>query len=368
MRKLEKQALHDLLLGAAIVGTGGGGSLEKGWALVDKALAEGCEFLLADIVDIPDEGMVGTPYGCGSIGPLSETAKKELARLAKIDTTPEVAAVKTIEAYLGEELCGVMATELGGGNTAVALEAGARLGKPIVDADPAGRSVPCLQHSTFYLKGLPIYPMAVANAIGDAFVINKVLSDERAERLTRAAAVASYNHVGVVDHVARWGTLKAHVLKNTLSMCLEVGEVARKAREEGRNFAEDVAERLDGAVIFKGVIREMVWEDRDGFTFGEMIIEGHTAFEGETLKIWFQNENLISWKNDALFITAPDALNIVDDTENMPLLNPYGKVGMPVTVFAVKAFPEWRTAEALKVFGPKFFGYDVPYREMEALI
>jgi DUF917 family protein len=368
MKKLEKQQLHDLLLGAAIVGTGGGGSLDRGLEIVNDAFADGCEFLLADMDDIPDESVVGTPYGCGSIGPLCENIKEEYEKMEKIDTTAEVAAVRTIENYLGESLYGVMATELGGSNTAVAFEAGARLGKPVIDADPAGRSVPCLQHSTYYLNDLPIYPMAVANVLGDTFIINKATSDERAESLTRAAAVASYNHVGVVDHVAKWGTLKNNVLKNTLSMCLSVGEIARKAQEKGENYAKDVSEFLDGKVIFEGNIVDINWEDRDGFTFGDMNIEGKGSCEGDNLKIWFQNENIISWKNGEIFITVPDSINIVDNEKNMPLLNPFGEKGMEVTVFAIKAFEEWRSEKGLEVFGPKFFGYDIEYKKMEDIV
>ena len=36
MKRLTKQDIHDILLGAAIVGTGGGGSLDEGIKLVDK--------------------------------------------------------------------------------------------------------------------------------------------------------------------------------------------------------------------------------------------------------------------------------------------------------------------------------------------
>ena len=210
--------------------------------------------------------------------------------------------------------------------------------------------------------------MAVANVIGDTFIINKAMSEERAESLTRAAAVASYNHVGVVDHVAKWGTLKDNVLKNTLSMCLSVGEIARKAKEAGKNYAEDVAEFLEGKVMFKGKISNVDWEDRDGFTFGNMEIQGHGSYKGDNLKVWFQNENIISWKNGEIFITVPDSINIVDDKNNMPLLNPFGEKGMEVTVFAIRAFEEWRSERGLEVFGPKFFGYDIPYRKMEDII
>lgn len=368
MKKLNKQDLHDVLLGAAIVGTGGGGSLEYGIEIIDKALDDGCEFTLADLDEIPDDALVGTPYGCGSIGSLSEEQQREYDALEKIDTTPEVAAVKAIEDYFGKELYGVIATELGGANTAVALEAGARLNKPIIDADPAGRSVPCLQHSTYYLKDVPIYPMSVANEFGDSMVLTKTASDDRAEALTRAAAVASFNHVGVVDHPGEWKTMKDALLKNTITMCLEIGQVARKAKEEGRNYAYDVAEQFNGRIIFEGVVKSSSWEDREGFTYSDLVVDGTNDYQGDEFKLWIQNENIISWKNGEYYVTVPDSINIVRNKENMPLLNPDAEPGMEITIFALTAFDEWRTEKGLEILGPKFFGHDIEYRKLEDIV
>ncbi len=365
MKELNKQNLHDILLGAAILGTGGGGNLTEGIKLIDKALDEGFKFKLADLDEIPDDALVGTPYGCGSVSPLTTEQIEAQSKLPKIKTTAEVAAVKVMEKYYEESFYGLVATELGGKNTAVALEASGRLNKPLIDADPAGRSVPCLQHSTYYLKDVPIYPLSIANSHGDEMLITKAVSDERAEALTRAAAVSSFNHVGVVDHPNRWSILKNTLLNKTISLCLQIGQTARKAKDEDVNFAYPVADKFNGYILFEGVIDKATWEDRDGFTFGEYYIEGSNKFDGQKMKIWFQNENIISWLNNEIYVTVPDSINIVDIENNMPLLNPYGEKGMKVTVFGLKAFDEWRSEKGLEVFGPKFFNYDTDYKEIE---
>lgn len=368
MKRLSKQDLHDILLGAAIVGTGGGGSLTEGLKLVDEAYDEGYEFKLAEIDEIPDDALIGSPYTCGSIGDLSAEQQKKYDALPKIREAKEVAAIRVLEKYLGKEFYGVIATELGGGNTAAALNVAARLGKPIIDADPAGRSVPCLQHSTLFLNDVPITPMGLANNFGDTMVIPSVANDERAEVLARSMAVASFNAVGVVDHPALWGLLKNSLIKNSITYCLEVGKAARLANEADRNWAYDVAEKFNGYVIFEGEITETDWEDRDGFTFGNLYIKGEDKNEGEELRIWFQNEYIMSWKNNEVFATAPDSINIYVKDEKMPLLNPNAKEGMKVTVFVLKAFDQWRTEKAINVFGPRFFGYDMDYKKIEDLI
>ena len=69
----------------------------------------------------------------------------------------------------------VSSTELGGENTAEALHIAAMLNLPIVDADPAGRAVPELQHSTYFLEGMPIYPLSVATNFGEPIIFEKSL-------------------------------------------------------------------------------------------------------------------------------------------------------------------------------------------------
>lgn len=365
MRKLLKQEVLDLLLGAAIVGTGGGGSLEKGVRLIEEAFEDSREFWMADVDEIPDDALIASPYSCGSIGTLSQRERELYDALPKIDTTQEIQSLRVLEKYYQKPFYGIFATELGGGNTAVALHAAAYLGKPIIDADPAGRSVPCLQHSTLFLNNISISPMGIANIFGDELIVLNSANDDRAEAIARAMAVASYNSVGVTDHPAEWKLLKNSLIKNTLSYCLNIGKIAQKARDEGRIFAGDIIENFGGYLLFEGIVDEAFWEDRDGFTFGDIVIKGLGSYQNEKMRIWFQNENIISWKNEKTFITVPDCINIVRHDTNLPLLNPHAEKGMEVTVFALKAFEEWRTPKALEIFSPNFFGYDIEYRPVE---
>ena len=365
MKVLTKQDVHDILLGAAILGTGGGGSLEEGLEIVDKAFAEGFEFKLADLDDLNGDDLVGTPYSCGTVSPLSEAQQIEFDKLPQSKETAEVTAIRIVEKYFGKKLKGVVATELGGLNTALALDAGARLNIPTVDADPAGRSVPYIQQTTYYINDIPIHPMGLANTFGDSMIVTNVISDERAEALTRAIAVASFNEVGVVDHIGQWKEIRAALIPNTISLCLRYGQIARQSQKENKNLATTLVKEFNGYFLFKGIVSGATWEDRDGFTYGDLLVDGRDEFEGDTFKIWIQNENIISWKNDEIFVTVPDSINIIDNTKNMPLLNPDARVGDSISIFALKSFAQWRTEKGMAVFGPKFFGYDIEYRPIE---
>ena len=167
MRELNREDLMNILLGCAILGTGGGGSLEEGIRCIDEALTAGKHFRLVNIDELDPEAVIGTPYACGAISPLTEEEKKKYARLRETEESMYLLNMKQLERFLGRKVSAVVSTELGGGNTATAFYVGAMTDIPIVDADPAGRSVPALQHSTYYLKGVPMCPMAVMNEFGE---------------------------------------------------------------------------------------------------------------------------------------------------------------------------------------------------------
>ena len=362
MQKLSKQDLHDIVLGAAVVGTGGGGSLEEGLEIIDEALEEGFEFNLASPEEIPEDGLLGTSYGLGAVSPA------DTGDIEKSGDTAETKAMIVMEKYFGRKFYGILATELGGLNTAAALVTAAKLGKPLVDADPTGRSVPCIQHTYYYLKDIPIYPITVVNDYGDEMVLPYTSSDERAEELVRAAAMASNDFVGVVDHPAEWKTLKEALFFNTISWCLEIGQLVRKAQNESLNYAYPLVEKNNGYILFEGKVSKTDREDKGGFNFGNILIDGTDKFSGKTMRVWYQNENIMSWIDNEYYVMSPDLINLVNNSTNMPLLNPDAVEGMEVTVFGLKAFDAWRTKKGIEVLGPKFFNFDIEYKKIEDVV
>ena len=155
---------------------------------------------------------------------------------------------------MGKEMKAVISTELGGGNTATALYCGAMADKLIADGDPAGRSVPGLQHSTYYLNDVPMCPISVMNKFGEGAIITNVFDDERAEDLVRALAVVSQNTVAVVDHVNTAEVLKNAVIRGAISHSEKIGKAFLTAKAEGRDFVSAVIEAGKGKAMFQGVV------------------------------------------------------------------------------------------------------------------
>ena len=361
MRTLNREDLVNILYGAAILGTGGGGSLTEGIELIDEALAAGKTFRLASFDDLAPEDLIGTPYGCGAISPLTEAERKKYARLPEAQENFYILCMKQMEAYMGKELKAVISTELGGHNTATALYCGAMADKLIVDGDPAGRSVPGLQHSTYYLHNVPMCPISVMNKFGEGAVVTSVFDDERAEDLVRALAVVSQNIVAVMDHVNTAEVLKNAVIRGAISQSEAIGKAFLTAKAQGGDFVSAVTEAGKGKPMFRGVVTKSTYET---FFFNDTAateIRGAGEYAGHTLRVWYQNENIIIWLDGEIFVTVPDLICLFDLDEKMPQLNPYAREGENVAVIALPAPNEWTTQRGLEIFGPRFFGYDVDY-------
>jgi len=364
MRKLSRQDVIDIIYGCTVLGTGGGGSLEGGLKILEEDFQAGREFILVPLDEVPDDAYVACPYVCGSVSPLTPEEEAKYAGLPSMEVTEAMRAFQALEEYMGKPFFGVISTELGGENTADAFHVAAMTGKPIIDADPAGRSVPELQHSTFFINDVPICPIAVATPFGDTAIINNVVNDFRAEALVRAMACVSKNMIGVVDHPTTGAVLKRSVIPGAISYALEVGRALRLANEAGKDPAEEIIRAGNGKLLFKGKVSDYSWDTVDGFTVGEVQLSGTGRFQGQAYRVWFKNEHIISYLNGEIDVTVPDLICVLDG-KGIPVTNPYYEIGMELTVFALPAPKEWTTERGLKVFGPRAFGFDrdyIPFR------
>lgn len=359
MRKLSQQDIIDILYGCTIVGTGGGGDLSLGLATMQEDFDEGRELYMADVNEVPDDSYVAVPYMCGSPASL-EGGSEEFANLPQLGYPESLLAFRTLEDYFGQKFFGAVSTELGGANTAYALHAACQLGLPIIDADPAGRSVPELQHSTFYVKDIPMAPIALATQFGDAMIVKDIVDDMRAESIVRAVAVASGNKIGVADHAITGAQLRNAIIPGALTMALELGKALRLAKENGDDIVEKVCEAGNGKILFKGIVTDWKVEETGGFIYGDTIMKGIGEYEGHEYKVWYKNEHIVSYIDNKVDVSAPDLICIIDK-DGMPVTNPHYENGMELTVFALPAPEIWKTERGLEVFGPRSFGFDFDY-------
>lgn len=357
MRELNKQDMIDVLYGCTVLGTGGGGPLAEGLELLRPHFEKGETLKLISLDELPDDEYVVTPYGCGAP---SAKPDPKFAGLKLSVTAPSVLAAQALEEALGRKIYAVGSTELGGSNTAEALHAAMVMDIPLLDADPAGRSVPELQHSTYYVKGVPIFPMGVSTKFGEKIVIQNVQGDLRAEDIVRAIAVASDNMVGVADHANVGSVIKKALIPNMITYAQNIGRIVRETKAAGGDVAEAICAGNDGKVLFRGVVTDYVCETREGFNFGEIHLKGEAAYCDEAYRILLKNENLISYRNGKVDVVVPDLICMIGE-DGEPLTTPNFSTGDRMTVIALPAPEIWTTPEGLACFGPEYFGLEAEY-------
>ncbi|MEW6398451.1 MAG: DUF917 domain-containing protein [Bacillota bacterium] len=363
MQKLAWEDIQDLLLGCAALATGGGGRLESGLSLVRACWERWGPVTMADLDDLGEDDLVVSPYFVGAVSPAAEEGREDARRL---ETYEPLLASQALERFLGRPVAAVVATELGGGNTAAAVAVALMMGRPLVNADPAGRAVPELFHSTFYLDGVPIAPFALASSMGDLAIVERVGDDFRAEAVARAFAVASGDRAGVADHPVPAGVARRSLLRGTLGRAREVGAALRGARRSGADPAAAAARAGGGRVIFRGTVAEdSTFRIAGGLTQGEVRVAGRGTYRGRTMAVQFRNEHMVARLEGAVVATVPDLISLLAEHDGAPVLNPVIPAGLEVAVVAFPAPDRWRTSRGLEILGPRYLGLDEEYVPVE---
>ena len=77
-----------------------------------------------------------------------------------------------------------------------------------------------------------------------------------AERIGKQISVASFGLVAGASLIMRGSELRRVIIPNTLSESYEIGKTIREAREKGEDPAIAVAKKVDGWILFRGIVRK----------------------------------------------------------------------------------------------------------------
>ncbi len=303
-RGLEGEALNHLLMGASVLGTGGGGSYTRGRAIVEELAAEGRRVELIDPGHLPPKALGISTAMAG--GGLTNADVESLEALAS--EPPSVPAARALSAYLGQPIGFVFPLELGPQNTLEAIRLAAHLGVPVVDGDCAGRAVPELDQTTLALFGIPFAPFVGATFHGDLAILARVAGPARGEALCRALAASSGGLLCLTGFPVAGARLREALVPRTLTRCLELGALLGP----GRRPAEALVTRTGGRMAFQGRVARAETRLDGGFFRGHLDLVGTGAWAGERYRVGIQNEFMWAWRNGVLDIQCPDLICVLD--------------------------------------------------------
>ena len=373
MRNLTKNDLEDYIIGASILGCGGGGSAESGYELINNGFEKGLKFKLAEYDEFKDDDVFCIISGVG--GGISEDQRKKVESYTKLFNKNKNArfdrlqkSIEELEAYTGRKIATCIPSETGGGNGVMPIYLNALNGRPSIDGDGCGRAKPELGLSLTNVAGIPIAPISIVTPFMETVIVKSAIDDTRGEDLTRTIAIASGGGVTAARSSASKKEYKNGIAHGQVTRCINIGAAIRKAQSNGSNPLR-AFENVSGAVkLFEGKVRSFEMEGKGGFNWGNWHIDGEGSYKNHKMRIWFKNEHLVSWMDEKKFVTCPDLICIVDSKTSLGLSNfaeDKTHNNKDVTVYGIKAVDQWRTPKGIEVFGPKHFGYDIEYKSFE---
>ncbi|MBC1735796.1 DUF917 domain-containing protein [Listeria seeligeri] len=358
MRYLDEQAIENIAIGAAFLGTGGGGDPYIGKMMALTAIKKYGPVKLLSPEEIADDdyfipaAMMGAPSVLIEKFPKGDEFVRVFEKLGR---------------YLGKEVKGTFPMEAGGVNSMIPIVVAAQLGLPLIDCDGMGRAFPELQMVTFHLDGISATPMAITDEKGNIGIM-ETIDNKWTERLARVTTVEMGASSLVSLYPCDGAQVKQSSIKHIVTLSEEIGKVIRETSLDESEKLQQLLDVTKGYHLFEGKITDVVRETRAGFNFGRVRINGLNNDAESEVIVHFQNENLVAEKNGQPIAITPDLICMVDLETLMPVTTEALKYGKRVRVMALPADDAWRTAKGIETVGPRYFGYDVDFAPLEELV
>jgi uncharacterized protein len=357
LRELDVEEVAWLAEGAAVLGTGGGGSPYQAALALRRLMRAGRRVSVVDPDELAEDSL--GPVLCGMGAPTVS-----LERL--LPAGRYGALVRAVEPIVGRAPEFIVISEIGGGNALVPLLAAAESGLPVVDCDANGRALPELPMNTFAIAGLPLRPLLLDDGKGTVATLTNLPDPYTAERYARALTWAMGGSAGLVSAVRTGREVRRHAIPHMLSVAGAIGRTMAGARAEKASPVEALTRAVPSARhLFDGKVVDVARVTAAGFARGVLTLEGMDQDRGQSAVVEFQNEYLIARVGEGgrlrPVLTAPDLLVLLERESGLAVSTERLRYGLRLHAMALPAPAQLKSEAALEVVGPRAFGYDTPF-------
>ncbi|EQB34649.1 MULTISPECIES: DUF917 domain-containing protein [Virgibacillus] len=358
MRYIGKQEIEDIAVGAALLGTGGGGDPYIGKLMALQAIEEKGPIQLLSVEEVPDDALVVPSAMMGA----------PTVMIEKVPSGKEaVGAFESLQAYLGKNVFATMPIEAGGVNSLLPFALAAELGLPVIDADGMGRAFPELQMVTFFLEGISATPMVLADEKGNSSLLQTV-NNVWAERIARSATVEMGGSVMLSIYPMEGKQVKQSAIHQILQLEERIGRTIREAKQFDYDPIAEILSITNGFQLFQGKVIDIDRKTESGFARGMATIEGTDNYQDQQLYLKFQNEHLLAETKDNVLCMTPDLIAVLDSDTGLPITTEGLRYGSRCVVIGLPCDRKWRTEKGIETTGPRYFGYDLDYTPVEKLM
>ncbi|WP_183154526.1 DUF917 domain-containing protein [Streptomyces shenzhenensis] len=325
------ESVRALAVGAAFLGSGGGGRAEENVAQVARALAE----RPVALVGVEELDATAALCAVAQIGaPLIGTE-----RLGGDELPTSVAG---LEGALGRRITALVCLEIGGQNALVALSAAARLAVPLVDGDAMGRAFPGIHQTTLTLGGMAAVPMVCASPAGYTITLNGALPNDQAETVVRQALPALGGRAATALYPAAAEHYRHHLVRGSFTRCIALGTALLTwlARPEPSSPPDPALRDLGVELVHTGTIAAV---DR-GLHGATVVARGFGAAPGgSVVRIDATTEFRRVLVDGRVVADLPDIIAVCDTRHGRVLTFDEVQPGLSVAVLRMPAPPAWYT-------------------------
>jgi DUF917 family protein len=356
MRTLTASDIEAVAIGAAILGTGGGGNPYIAKLRTLEQLKRGRRVRLIGLDELADEASVLSIGGIGA--PAVSIEKLE-------EGTEGERVLRCLEEFLAVKVDALISAEIGGGNGLEPMITAAALDLPVVDADGMGRAFPEMQMTTFSIYGHRSTPAVVCDEHGNLVLFRHTVSEVWFERLARATVVSMGGTAIGAEAPMRGRYVKQAGVPGTVSQAIRLGHLVLEANRMHVSAIPKICAEEHGIHLINAKIVDLKRHLRGGFSVGTLLLEGIDEYAGSSARIDFQNEFLTFERAGRIEVCVPDLIVILDVDTGHAITTDVLRYGQRIAVLALPCHPLLRTPEALAVVGPPAFGLEnVQYRPL----
>jgi len=331
---LREEDLRPLAIGAALLGTGGGGNPYVGLLRCRELLRKGASVRILPLDALPDDALVGEVGGIGA----------PVVGIEKIEEGGECyRALRAVEDVVGARVSATISAEIGGANAMEPIIAAAMAGLPVIDGDGMGRAFPEVQMTTFFIYGAKAAPAAIADDKGNVVVFKEMVDMFWLERFARDVSVAMGAAAGLAIAPMRMDFIRRTAIPGTVTQALRIGQTVLDARARRQSVIDRLVRDIGAKVFFTGKIIDIRRELLGGFARGHAHIAGSGDWQGATGRSAIQNENLVLWVDDVPIIMVPDLIMNLDLETGEPLTTEVLRYGQRVAVIGLPVHPLLKT-------------------------
>ena len=343
MWQLSRDDLDTLAVGAALLGSGGGGQTYWFRALAVHAFGDRASIPIHDVDDLPAD-MVAVSTGLvGSLLSFHERSPQgsEFAH----------AVERVLREYPNANAC-VGNYESAGANIFAALVVAAAGVLPVVDSDGMGRALSWLDQTTYDVAGVSIAPFVCTDSYGRT-VLYEDIRGRTAEQFIRAAAVEMGGWCAFAGYPMTVAHLRTAGIPGTIARALGLGRTVENA--DAREVVDALVDQHGARRVATGRVADTRWRRIHDGGIGSVVLR--TPDDASVVRIEARNEFLLVLVDGEIAACTPEIICLMRTRDGRPLqAESVLAVGTEVDVVALPAPPRWRDPGFRDKVTPAAFG------------